>query len=113
MKVIAIPSLNDREAYIQVSAWTRPEGGPWAPIKDKTTGAVHAWRHYYSVPAACEEKTGFVPPPEASISMDGGLTWSPLKGTDEAEWVTALKGDSYCKWHIRREGARLLARKAK
>jgi hypothetical protein len=113
-KVIAIPAAAEREAYVQVNTWTKPEGeGPWCPLKDKTSGAVFGWRHYYPLPAACEERTGICPPPEASVSMDGGHTWSPMKGTSESDWVSALKADTYTRWHIRRESGRLLARRVK
>jgi hypothetical protein len=113
MKVIAMPPANEREAFIQIASWTRPQGGPWVAIKDKTSGTIYGWRHYYPTPEAAEEKTGITPPPAASVSFDGGTTWSPLKGTDESQWVGALKADEHCKWHIRREAGKLLARKAK
>jgi hypothetical protein len=112
-KIIAVPAQNDREAYIQLSSWTRPEGGPWAPIKDKTSGAIYGWRHYYPHPEACQERTGITPPPAPSVSLDGGTTWTPFKGVREPDWVTSLKADSQVKWHIRREAGKLLARKAK
>jgi hypothetical protein len=112
-KVIAMPATDKREAYIQVQSWTKPEGGPWAPLKDKQTGATFGWRHYYPTAQVVEERVGMTPPPAASISLDGGVTWTPLKGADETTWVSALKGDTYTRWHIRREGGKLLARKAK
>jgi hypothetical protein len=112
-KVIAMPLTNTRDGYVQENSWTRPEGGPWVPLKDKATGAIFGWRHYYPHPGICEERVGVCPPPAASVSMDGGVTWTPFKGTDEATWVTDLKADTYAKWHIRREAGRLLARRAK
>jgi hypothetical protein len=112
-KVLAFPAANERDAYVQVNTWTRPSGDPWVALKDKTTGATYGWRHYYPHPSACEERVGLVPPPAPSISLDGGTTWSPLKGTDEPSWVSALKADEHYKWHIRREAGRLLARKSK
>jgi hypothetical protein len=113
MKVTTVPAVAERDAYVQVSTWTRPDGGPWVPIKDKATGATFAWRHYFPAAQAAEEKVGITPPPAPSVSLDGGITWTPLKGVSESEWVTALKADEHYKWHIRREGARLLARKSK
>jgi hypothetical protein len=113
MKVIAMPAVESRQAYIQVQSWTKPQGGPWASLKDKTSGAVFAWRHYYPEPSVAEERTGIYPPPVASVSLDEGLTWSPLKGADEASWVSALRADTCTRWHVRREAGKLLARRAK
>jgi hypothetical protein len=36
-----------------------------------------------------------------------------MKGIDESVWVSALKADTYVRWHVRREAGRLLARRVK
>jgi hypothetical protein len=110
-KVIAIPSNNEFDAFIQVNTWTRPEGvGPWCPVKDKNNGSIRGWRHYYQNPEQALKATGILPPPVASISHDGGVTWTPMNNVKESEWVSALKADPFTRWHVRKERDRVLAR---
>jgi hypothetical protein len=113
MKVLNMPATDNRDGFVQVQSWTKPEGGPWVPLRDKESGATFGWRHYYPAAQAAEEKVGIYPSPAPSVSFDGGTTWSPLKGTDESAWISALKADECARWHIRRENGKLLARRAK
>jgi hypothetical protein len=56
---------------------------------------------------------GICPPPAPSLSVDGGVTWTPLNGIEEGQWVAYLKGDTFCRWTLRRERGVLFARKAR
>jgi len=109
-KIIVVPSTEkDKDSYIQLFMWSKPQGGPWCAIRDKN-GAIIGWRHYFKTQKSCEESTGFYPPPAASISKDGGCTWSPLSSVDEKQWIGLLKNDLNRKWWIRRELKGLVAR---
>jgi hypothetical protein len=114
MKIIVTRPNERHDAYIQINSWSRPSGGPWFPIKDKE-GAIIAWRHYFKDQRVCFEQTGIYPPPAPSFSLDGGFTWNQDKNQDEIEeqWISSMKNDIYTRWHIRREGDKLLARKSK